>query len=460
MVYTIAYSKAIPVISIISPDAGIKVVNGGTNSFKVRVKDLYGKILASQAVTVAVSGRNTLNTTLTTDADGYATYSYTDAGTTATATSDTVTFNATNAAGAATAKSYTVTYITAAIAVSTITLTNSQTARTVDNAQSDADFGYPAAGAVTTIKATLRKADGTVVGSGVLVTFAGASADDLFYDDVNTDVTDANGEASVDVYRNKVGTSTFTASANGVTSAASTQTKWSNTNGTDARYVTVTSDPAKAPSEGIIRVTATVTDRWGNPVNSVDLAISENGAGRLYSGVAATGATDATGTFSWDMTSLVDETGTNTVTVTVTEAGTQVEDLANKVAGATVTGVTAGVKSASTAIEFTKNTSVSTADALLELAKAIGTGKEVEAAADAAAEAIDAANAATDAANLAAEAADAATVAAEEARDAADAATAAVEELSTQVATLMAALKAQLTTLANTVAKIAKKVKA
>ena len=82
------------------------------------------------------------------------------------------------------------------------------------------------------------------------------------------------------------------------------------------------------------------------------------------------------------------------------------------------------------------------------------------AAADAAAEAIDAANAATDAANLAAEAADAATVAAEEARDAADAATAAVEELASQVATLMAALKAQITTLANTVAKIAKKVKA
>jgi len=82
------------------------------------------------------------------------------------------------------------------------------------------------------------------------------------------------------------------------------------------------------------------------------------------------------------------------------------------------------------------------------------------AASDAAAEAIDAANAATDAANLAAEAADAATVAAEEARDAADATTAAVEALAAEVATLMAALKAQITTLANTVAKIAKKVKA
>jgi len=107
-----------------------------------------------------------------------------------------------------------------------------------------------------------------------------------------------------------------------------------------------------------------------------------------------------------------------------------------------------------------KNVATSTADALLELAKAIGTGNSANEATDAALEAIDAANAAVDAANLAAEAADAATVAAEEARDAADAATASVEALATEVATLVAALKAQITTLANTVAKIAKKVKA
>ena len=108
------------------------------------------------------------------------------------------------------------------------------------------------------------------------------------------------------------------------------------------------------------------------------------------------------------------------------------------------------------------------ADAVAAADKATAAAKAAEAAAvaeaqaafDAASEAIDAANAATDAANLAAEAADAATVAAEEARDAADAATAAVEELATQVASLMAALKAQITTLANTVVKIAKKVKA
>jgi trimeric autotransporter adhesin len=108
----------------------------------------------------------------------------------------------------------------------------------------------------------------------------------------------------------------------------------------------------------------------------------------------------------------------------------------------------------------TPNVAAATAQVLATATVVNPSETAAEAAADAANEAIDAANAATDAANLAAEAADAATVAAEEARDAADAATAAVEELATQVATLMAALKAQITTLANTVAKIAKKVKA
>jgi len=89
-----------------------------------------------------------------------------------------------------------------------------------------------------------------------------------------------------------------------------------------------------------------------------------------------------------------------------------------------------------------------------------GATAAASAATDAALEAIDAANAATDAANLAAEAADAATVAAEEARDAADAATAAVEALAKDIADLTAGIRAQITTLANTVAKIAKKVKA
>ena len=57
-------------------------------------------------------------------------------------------------------------------------------------------------------------------------------------------------------------------------------------------------------------------------------------------------------------------------------------------------------------------------------------------------------------------AADVTLVTTDAAAEAIDAATDAVEELATQVSTLFASLKAQITTLGNTVAKIAKKVRA
>jgi len=162
-----------------------------------------------------------------------------------------------------------------------------------------------------------------------------------------------------------------------------------------------------------------------------------------------TGTNGGAGNFTVLGTSFkgLQDTGVETRVVTMPTFGTKVT-LTNSFA---TFGSTSGEKTTVTA-EATVVDPNATAIAASQAA--------ADAATDAAAEAIDAANAATDAANLAAEAADAATVAAEEARDAADAATAAVEELATQVATLMAALKAQITTLANTVAKIAKKVKA
>ena len=153
-------------------------------------------------------------------------------------------------------------------------------------------------------------------------------------------------------------------------------------------------------------------------------------------------------------------------TSAATEANHKLVTVTLKVSNAAVDAAAAAAKAAETAAvaaaEKAAKDAVAAANAATEAAKAAQAAAVAEAAAatDAANEAIDAANAATDAANLAAEAADAATVAAEEARDAADAATAAIEELATQVATLMAAMKAQITTLANTVAKIAKKVKA
>ena len=169
--------------------------------------------------------------------------------------------------------------------------------------------------------------------------------------------------------------------------------------------------------------------------------------------VAATGSDASGGTFT-NIVDFLNATSTNTFVSGVDTAVVFMPTIAGTYT--LVAKDKAGAGTEGTILTFT----VVDPAQVTNLAAIAAAQASADAATDAAAEAIDAANAATDAANLSAEAADAATVAAEEARDAADAATAAVEELATQVATLMAALKAQITTLANTVAKIAKKVKA
>jgi hypothetical protein len=349
-----------------------------------------------------------------------------------------------------------------------VTITDDETDNAHDIDPSEAIAGLPAGYVTYTVR--VLDATGAPI-SGVRVSMAG-SADDLFYLGDSVGITAAGtGETTINAYRRVAGYANLSATAGSVVASDLTPVLWSAVS-SGARSVEISTSNATAIAQGIIRVTATVKDRWGNAVPLANVTLTENGAGRLYSGETAS-KTTTLGVATWDLTSLAGETGTNSLTVTVTavdvndngavaaaEGLAQMDDLAGFIGTTAVAGLAAGVRQATASVTFTVDTSVSTADALLELAKAIGTGKSVEEAADAAAEAIDAANAATDASNLAAEAADAATVAAEEARDAADAATAAVEELATQVATLMSALKAQLTTLANTVAKIAKKVKA
>jgi ABC-type transporter Mla subunit MlaD len=214
---------------------------------------------------------------------------------------------------------------------------------------------------------------------------------------------------------------------------------------------------ADTTAGGIVRVTAKVTDRWGNPVSSVPVSLALTGAGRLLGAETAAGTTDSAGSYQWNVTTNAGEIGDAVITVSTTGAAGQTLDIADRISngGTTyvVAGVTAGNEKQSVTATFSKDTATSTADALLALATALGTRDQASAAVDAAAEATDAANAATDAANAAAEAADAATAAAQDAADA-------VAALSTQVSEMVAALKKQITSLTNLVIKIQKKVKA
>ena len=412
-----------------------KNVTGGSNSVEVTVVDQFLDISVGATVLMTRTGRNAVTSeSKTTDSFGKATYTWTDSGAvltgtagSATGTTDAVTINVqtSNATSAASVTGLTITY-SATLAAGTLTLTNTgATAGT-------------AAGSCVSYTATVLNASGVPL-VGYPVVFTG-NANTYFSTIANTATyysAATTGAIAASFCGKTSGTATVTAVSGGLT-ATSSHTVIAGSH----RVLSVDATTAEmAPGESK-RVTATVKDAFGNVVASEAVGIAYSGtSGRVASvnGVSsATGTTNASGQVVVELSA--DSAGTGTLTLTTT-------------GGNTSTAATLGNGSAQPARVISVTTAVTITGANAAVAAA-------EAATDAAAEAIDAANAATDAANLAAEAADAATVAAEEARDAADAATAAVEELATQVATLMAALKAQITTLANTVAKIAKKVKA
>jgi len=438
-----------------SPASSWTALNGSTNSITGTLSDQYGRPMASKQVIATVTGRNAATTVLTTNAAGQATWTATDTSTSTVLLTDSVqfTYNDVDADAAARATSSTarvITYAATLAAVGTVTVVDDEAGNAMDIDQ--VGSAATTAANLVTYTATVKTAAGAPVGSGVLVTCAG-NADDKFYGS-SSGVTSStsNGQVSVNVYRHKVGYSTITCTANGVSSTASSDVFWTNT---DAQVRNVALSAAQSVTAGnTATVTATVTDRWGNAIYSgVGVTFTISGVGRLQTGTSIANAiqTNTAGQAQIQVTSNELEVGDMTVGASIT--GGQELNAAGLVGTTVVAGVTAGNATTSTKVTFTKSTATSTADALLALATALGTRDQASAAVDAAAEATDAANAATDAANAAAEAADAATAAAQDAADA-------VAALSTQVSEMVAALKKQITSLTNLVIKIQKKVKA
>jgi len=464
-------------IVIADPIDGVYVKTASTNVTTVLVRDQFGNPVSGQSVTVALSSDSanysatTTIAPLTTGANGTATYSLVGGATTATL--DTLSFQcAPTACG--TAASMTYNYVSTVPAVATLTSYYGTAHATAGTTL------VPATGIYQTGTSTpLNLRDDRNI-SRSLLSFSDNATDDMinlrFYGLTSASVAatgavvtvtagdggwilDASGlpaksrnflvlstgyTPGIQVLATKTGAITFTATSGTVTAKAS---MWIQNATADARFITMTSAKTGTANGSGVPVTVTVTDRYGNAVSGVDLNVVASGVGSFMGGGITTSfKTDASGTYTFLANSLVDAGGVGTFTVSSGTTSSMTDAAGYHGATAVDSTLAAGNSTASTSITFAAGVNPAQAAA--------------EAANDAAAEAIDAANAATDAANLAAEAADAATVAAEEARDAADAATAAVEELATQVATLMAALKAQITTLANTVAKIAKKVKA
>jgi len=415
----------------VTPASG-KALTSSVVTTTALVRDQFRNLVSGATVLWTVAGRNATAAAVsaTTDAAGKATYTFTDDATPATTLSDTVAATATTAGAGSYNSGASAAYTwTASLDVTTLTMTN------------DADADGVAIDTGVTFTVTALGASGEALsGYPVVVTASGEG----YFDSTSSSTTvytGTNGTQTVSFKGRTAGTVTITATSGGKT-ATSTFTALAGS----ARTIAVDAATASMAAGSSKRVTATVKDVYGNPIEDQSVTVSYLGtAGRVASvnGIASsTATTDASGQVVIEIASDA-ATGVGTGTLTVKFTGGSTSTVALNDDGS---ARPARVATATSALTITE------ADASVQNA--------AEAATDAALEAIDAANAATDAANLAAEAADAATVAAEEARDAADAATAAVEALASEVATLMASLKAQITTLSKTVAKIAKKVKA
>jgi len=432
-----------------SPANSFKLATGGSAVLQAKVTDQFGAAVANAAVTVGVTGRNatTANVNLATDANGYVSYTLTDASTSTTSLTDTVTFTATGAtAQVSGANVVTITYGT--YTAKTITITGGNSTASVD-AATDSPIGIYAGDGVengsTTFTATVKDANGALlVGVPVVFTVSGTGAAVL--STTQTVYTGTAGTAAATVYAWIAGKYTVTATS-GTASGTATGT-WANSTATTARIIS-------ASKNGNV-VTGKAVDRLGNPVQGVTLYASTSAPANIGGLFVASATTGSDGTAKWVVT------GSGSVTVSAVSptavAGTtygQTCALAGNIDCA-VPGTAATAFTASTAGTSTKaETYVGASFAPAGVASASVDVSDTTASdsVDAANEATDAANAATDAANAAAEAADAATAAAQDAQ-------AAVAALASQVADLIAGIKAQITALTNLVIKIQKKVKA
>jgi len=438
-------------VTVLGSSAVLSATAGST-TWNVEVDDQYGKAIQYAPVTVTVSGRNTVAELAlgVTDANGIVSYTLTDKGTTG--TRDTLTFKS----GSISATAATVTYGT--VTVAKVSFTGGSTAAGVTAATPTVNAisaGDTPEGSAVAASVTLTDASGNLL-AGVPVVFSVAAADAAKLAIVTNKVTvysGADGKAASSVFAWVAGTYTVTATAGGVTGTGSYT--FANSNAGDARVLSAKADA------GI--VTATVVDRFGNPVSGVTVYASRtSGTGYFGTGVSKTSTTTgADGTAEFTLVGTADikvstlsydaVAGTNAPGQTCALAG-NLTCAVGTTAATAFTATTAGT-AAVAAANVGSSFAPAGVSAVTVSVSNNAAADNAQAATDAAAEATDAANAATDAANAAAEAADAATAAAQDAADA-------VAALSTQVSEMVDALKKQITALTNLVIKIQKKVKA
>jgi len=448
---TVTWERPAAVAAIPSPGGNYQSLTKAAIKTTWTIVDQFGAVMPAASVTFSHTGANAPTVApaaVLTDANGQASYTFTDAKGVAASTTlgtDTVAVSAVNAVAPTTSTgAITVTYKAALDVIASLystytlkggsatlipatTIVGAEGTGIVNSANDKIDWSKSVAVATAALETGVVKLDFVASTSAALADAASGIPTTVTV--TNGFILDAAGKLATSrvIYANesiylvgaKTGVATVTATNGTLTKTASVL--FVNA-AADARYVSATESAGK--------VTAKVTDWQGNAVAGVTLDVTASGTGNLGNGASfAQFVTSTDGTVTFTVV------GDASVTVKANAAAKTVflADYADATGTISTPGVKAGVRSVTVATS--------------------GVADVAAAAADAAAEATDAANAATDAANAAAEAADAATAAAQDAADA-------VAALATSVEAMVGALKKQITALTNLVIKIQKKVRA
>jgi len=309
---TAAAIDSITATSTMNAAASYRSATGAKQSFTVTALDQFGGGLLNQTITPSITGRNStlVLATFVTDADGEATWSYTDASTSTTSLTDTISFSS---GGVTVTTAPVVTYTAAAnFGASTVSLVtpSETTAGTINSPAVYSNVGLSALGdgvqaGVVTVTATVKDANAVVL-AGVPVTFTISGTTAAVLSTKVTVITGSTGTAASSVYAWASGTYTVTATVGTVSDTATSM--WRNVSPTSARVLSATASGNA--------VTAKVVDRLGNPVQGVSLKATRVGTGSFSGASTATGETGYDGLVSFILSG-----GTADVTVTTSTDG-------------------------------------------------------------------------------------------------------------------------------------------
>ncbi|HVT64703.1 MAG TPA: Ig-like domain-containing protein [Mycobacteriales bacterium] len=299
------------------------VTKGGTVTVKAQVTDQFGNPASGTPnITYTVAGRNN-GKTGTAAADG--TISYTDAGVNAASNTDTITVVDNTDAFTKTA---TVDYVTGSASASTVTVDTSGNATTDATCAATGNTAATnvALGHTTEVCALVKNATGEVL-AGKTVTFTVSNGQVAGHGALTTTsgttyqaTTDAAGVAFADVTSTKSGAQTVTAAADSATGSGTVT--YAAPAATAAYSVAVTPATVNVVPGGQQKFTATVTDKFGNPVSGVSVTFTQSGPGTLGGASSNSVTTGADGTASVTLSTAATDKGSGSVTATIATTGT------------------------------------------------------------------------------------------------------------------------------------------